>query len=319
MKVLKITWKLLLLIIVIAFGLLYYASNKMDNKYQTAISYMNRGDWSNAASLFLETPHYKDSTELYIYVYPNKLYYAKYTTQEDTIKGYTSGIDYINYEVDKLKGTSCEKYYNELIELKKVLNFRILEINAKSVDEPQRENIQMSVDAVKIGSYQDALSKLQLIPEDSIYAIDKNEIIKYIALLNTIPFNDLKEITKKIAELNPEYEGTLASEIKTSVAPYMDTNTWMELYKEYKGENIASGENNTNTSGKASSDGETSDNIGSFNKSINIGMERGEVLAVLGKPLSTNKIENKYGVYEILNYENNRQIFLENNIVTAIK
>jgi uncharacterized protein YpmB len=43
MGILRSAWKIILLIIIVAFGFLYYASNKVEDKYQEAIESMNKG------------------------------------------------------------------------------------------------------------------------------------------------------------------------------------------------------------------------------------------------------------------------------------
>lgn len=314
MKVLKSAWKLLIVILLTGFGILYYASNKVDAKYQSAIGAINDGEWSKAVSLIAETPHYKDASELYIYMYPHKLFYSGYTTEADAINGYNNALSFIKAERDKLKGTNSEKYITELNELEKVLNFKISELNAKISDEPVKKNLNEGVELIKQGKYQEALIKLQSISNDSIYGIDKQELTKYISLLTIMPSNDLKAITKAIAELNPNYSGILSQEIKLTVQAYVDGVNWNEIYTDKKKANTVGRTVNMNT--------EIPVNIqpsGTQSKSVTVDMKREDVIAVLGNPTASNKISNKYGNYEEMIYGNNKFLYLENNIVKAVK
>lgn len=315
MKVLKSAWKLAILILLIGFGLLYYASNKVEDKYQAAIVSMNNGKWSEAVSLIVETPHYKEASELYIYMYPHKLFYSQYTTEVDEIKGFNNAVDFIKLESDKLKGTSAEKYNAELKELEKVLNFKVLELNAKILDEPVKKNLDDSVELIKKGDYQDALLKLQLISNDSIYGTDKQEIVKYITLLSVIPSNDLNAITNGITELNPNYAGVLAQEIKLTVQTYIDMTKWNEVYNAKRTEVGAS--TNTNQTPNTSQSLQNTNTVKV--KSVEVGIKREDVIAILGNPSSSNKISNKYGNYEEMIYSSNRFVYLENSIVTVVK
>lgn len=315
MKVLKSAWKLLIVILLIGFGLLYYASNKVDAKYQSAIEAMNNGEWSKAESLIIETPHYKEASELYIYMYPHKLFYSQYTTEADAVNGYSNAVDFIKLEKDKLKDTNSEKYITVINELEKVLNFKILELNAKILDEPVKKNLDESVELIKKGNYQEALIKLQSIGSDSIYGTDKQELTKYISLLMVMPSNDLKVITETIAELNPNYSGVLSQEIKLTVQAFVDGVKWNEIYTAKKQEN--QGNKNTNQASNTVQDTQKVLTAGS--KSITVGMKKEDVIAILGNPASSNKISNKYGNYEEMTYSSNRFLYLENNIVKAFK
>ncbi|MDF2672946.1 MAG: hypothetical protein K0R09_1211 [Clostridiales bacterium] len=314
MKILKSAWKFIILILLIGFGLLYYASNKVDDKYQAAIGLMNNGEWSSGVNLIIETPHYKDASELYIYMYPHKLFYSGYTTEADAIKGFSNAVDFIKLERDKLKGTNSEKYIVELNELEKVLNFKIKELNAKILDEPIKKNLDEGVELIKKGSYQEAVLKLQSIGDDSIYGTDKQELIKYVTLLSVIPSNDLDVITEGIEVLNPNYDGVLAKEIKLTVQTYLDITAWNEKYnvKKIDGEAV-----NADQITKTPQNGQNTNTV--ISKSVAVGMKREEVVAILGNPATSNKISNKYGNYEEMIYGSNRFIYFENNIVTTVK
>lgn len=315
MKVLKSAWKLLILIALIVFGLLYYASNKVDAKYQSAIEAMNNGEWSKAVGLLSETPHYKEASELYIYMYPHKLFYSGYTTEEDAIKGYSNAVDFIEHERDKLKGTDLEKYISDIDELEKVLNFKIKELNAKILDEPLKKNLDDGVQLIKSGNYQEALLKLQLIDDNCIYGTDKKELVKYISLLTVIPTNDLKTITSTIKELNPNYSGTLSQEIKLTVQSYIEPEQWNEMYSDKKEEKP-----NKSKVDKAADASENPEiKTGTHSRSVTEGMKREDVIAILGNPSSSNKISNKYGNYEEMVYGNNSFVYIEDNIVKAVK
>lgn len=315
MKVLKSAWKLVILILLIGFWFLYYASNKVEDKYQAAIASMNSGDWSKAVSLILETPHYKEAAELYIYMYPNKLFYSEYTTEADTVKGYNNAADFIKLESDKLKGTKDEKYITELKELEKVLNFKILELNAKISDEPIKKNLDEGVELIKGGNYQEALLKLETIGNEGIYGTDKQELVKYIALLTVIPSNDLNAVTKAITELNPNYSGVLAQEIKSTVQTYADMTIWNEIYSAKMADvKKGSGINQVSTTPQSSQNTNTS-----IFKSVAVGMKKEDVTLILGNPTSSNKVSNKYGNYEEMIYSSGRNVYLEDNIVTAVK
>ncbi len=315
MKILKSAWKILILIILIAFGLLYYASNRVDDKYQAAIKAMNEGQWSKGVSLILETPHYKEASLLYIYMYPHKLFYSGYTTESDAIKGYGNAAEFIKMEGDKLKGTTSEKYISELQELEKVLNFKVKALNAKLLDEPVKRNLDESVDLIVKGNYEGALVKLKNISNNSVYGIDKQELEKYIALQKIIPGNDPEAIEAAISELNPNYSGTLAQEIKLGVQTYVDIARWNELYNARleEGMNMEE-EEKTREPQEVVQQAQVNKS-----KSITVGMKREEVIAVLGNPSSGSKISNKYGNYEEMIYDNSKFVYLEDNIVTVIK
>lgn len=316
MKILKSAWKFIVLIILIGFGLLYYASNKVEDKYQAAIGLMNNGEWSNAVNLIIETPHYKDASELYIYMYPHKLFYSGYTTEADAIKGFSNAAEFIKLERDKLKDTNSEKYIVELNELEKVLIFKIKVLNAKILDEPIKKNLDEGLDLIKKGSYQEAVLKLQSIGDGSIYGTDKQELIKYVTLLSVIPSNNLDDITEGISTLNPNYEGVLAQEIKLTVQTYLDIIEWNEIYNAKK---TGDSEDNNNTDQIP----KTPENVQNTNtvisKSVAVGMKREEVVAILGNPTTSNIISNKYGNYEEMIYGVSRFIYFENNIVSAVK
>lgn len=315
MKVLKSAWKLLIVIILVGLGILYYASNKVDAEYQSAIKAMNNGEWSRAVSLIAETPHYKDASELYIYMYPHKLFYSNYTTEADAIKGYNSAAEFIKSERDKLKGTNSEKYISELNELEKVLNFKITELNAKILDEPVKKNLDEGVELIKQGNYQEALLKLQSVGNDSIYVVDKQELIKYISLLTIMPSNNLKAITEVIAQLNPNYSGALSQEIKLTVQGFVDEAKWVEIYTAKNGTDKINKDTNKNLNAQQ----DAQKPLAAGSKSVTTGMKREEVIAILGNPASSNKISNKYGNYEEMTYSSNRFVYLENNTVTAVK
>jgi hypothetical protein len=178
-----------------------------------------------------------------------------------------------------------------------------------------KKNLDEGVELIKKGNYQDALVKLQLISNDSIYGTDKQEIVKYITLLSVIPSNDLNAITNGITELNPNYAGVLSQEIKITVQTYVDMTKWNEIYNGKK--TNAAGSSKTNQTPNTSQSVQNTNTA--ISKSVNAGMKREEVIAILGEPASSNKIANKYGNYEEMIYSSNRLVYLENNIVTVVK
>jgi hypothetical protein len=316
MGILKSAWKVLLLIIIVVFVLLYIASNKVEDKYQKAISAMNKGDWSSAVALISEVPHYKEASELYVYMYPNKLFYSKQGSEESALEAYKSAATFIQENKGSLKGTPDEKYINALSELEKTLNFKIEALTAKIQDEPIKKNLTDGADLIKKFNNQEALNKLNAIDNNSIYGTDKQELIKYINLLNVIPSNDSKLIFGGIAALNPNYGGILCDEIRSTVQTYVDAVEWNQIYignKDKKPESTQTTDTLQNNQLPAAPPPVV------ISKSVTVGMKKEEVVQIMGNPAASSVISNKYGVFEKMSYSNNRYVYLENNIVSAVK
>ncbi|TDT56518.1 hypothetical protein [Fonticella tunisiensis] len=299
-------FKIILFTGTVVFAVLFYLSGKAERNYQNAKASMNKGDWSSALSFIEKIPHYKDSTELYSYIYPNKLYYDKYSTAEEAINNYSRIIFYIETEKDNLKKRTDAKYVDDLLELEKVLKFKITALNAKAQDEAVKNIIKDSIILIKQGNFDKAIEKLQGISDSGIYGPEKKQLLSFIELQNAINTKDEKLINGIIGKLNPNYKGDLAEDIKSVVQNFVDMEKWNEIYAKANGIAVTS-----------------SDDVQvqpqPQNSNITAGMKKEEVIGALGNPISENVISNKYGNFVDMVYNNDVHIYLENNIVIGVK
>jgi hypothetical protein len=67
-----VTFLIMIIVFGTIVGMLFYASDKTEKIYQQALKDMNSGNWDSSVELIQEVPHYKEASELYIYMYANK-------------------------------------------------------------------------------------------------------------------------------------------------------------------------------------------------------------------------------------------------------
>lgn len=282
--------EIILAILIVVFVAVYIGASTTEKEYQKSITSINSGDWNNALNVIELIPHYKDSSELYIYIYPNNLFYENYKNIDDKLRSYKEAINYIHNEKSKLNNKT---YKADFSELEKTLDFKINELNVKKQNDNMNTILNDSVAMIKKGDYASAVTKLNSISSNTMEPV-KVELISYITFLNAVNLNDSKAIMKSIEALNPIYSGVLNNEINNEVQAYVDINKWGSIYK-------------ANT------------NVIPQNTGIIIGMKKNEVTQALGKPAYDNLIANKYGNFQTMGYENNRQFYFENNILKSFK
>lgn len=311
--ILKIAASGAVVLFIALFIILFYESGKAEKDYQDAIAYMHRGDWGNALTYIQQVPYYKDASNFYIYIYPHKFFYDKYNTDEDAVKGYKAAVLFIDYQSKNLNGENKEKFLKDLQELKKVLNFKINEYNLKLQYETVQANFKDAVEMIKQGNLQKAVEKLNQVNSFTL-DIEKQELLRYINLLNAIKAKDNNAIMENISTLDPNYSGDLSADIKKTVQSYVDINKWISIYK---GNGNVKSIQNVSVQNTATQGGIQALPISSA--IVTAGMKKEDVIKVLGSPVKENIISNKYGTYEEMIYSGSRYIYLENNIVTVIK
>lgn len=279
---------------VVIFVSIFIAASRTEDNYQKAIALMNQGEWKSAMGLVDQIPHYKDSSELYFYIYPNSLFYKNYETRDSAIDGYKSALHYMDEEKNKI---SNKKYKEGLYQLGKTLNFKIEELNVKKQDEGLNIILSDSADLIKKGDFSGATKKLNLIVNanakiNSGVEPIKQELIAYMNFLNAVKINDKNAILKIAEGLNPNYSGVLSNEIKNDVQAHLDMNEWNNIYI-----------------GNSSSAPQSN--------AITIGMKRADIIAILGEPTKDELISNMYGKFEIMKYDNSRILYFENNNLGA--
>lgn len=304
-EILKTILAVIGVVFFIILGTLLYASDKTEDTYQSAKVNMDKGNWDAAIKEFEQIPNYKETTDLYFYSYPHKLYYADYKAIDDEIIGYKQTISYIQQNLSMFKGTSKLQYQGDLKELEKVINFKITELNVKKINDITKKDYEDSISFIKQGKYQEALVKLQNIKDDSVYGVEKKHLIGYINILNVTrpvgqnPENITKEVRNSVIQLvssmNPYYTGPFAQDIQKIVQPYIDSEKWLEAYLK------------------------TVNNEQDVQKTkISQGMKKWELTLAQGNPASEYKISNKYGTFERLTFHEGKVVYLENGIVTAV-
>ena len=278
------------ILIITLVSVLFYESGKAETTYENAIEDMNKRDYKDALELVKNVPHYKNASEMYIFIYPNKIYSDKYKLNVDAVNAYKFAIVFINTNEKYLNNSNGKKFINGLNELKKVLNFKIDELSAKSQNDFEKANIDDAITKIKQGNAQQGLVYLQYVTSNE-YLNEKQEITNYVNLQNAIKAKDDKLINNCVSLLDPSYSGDLSNEIKTLVLSTVDENKWTSLYKA-----DTSNQKNGLISCKSYSD----------------------VITYLGNPTKTNSFENSYGKFEELVYPD-RTIYIENGQVVSIK
>lgn len=309
LKFIKILLTILIIAITSIFGMLLYASNVTENKYQEAKNYIEKGDWISALNLIEQVTHYKDSELLYSYIYPHKLFFEKYETYSQEVKGYNKALLYIDKKESLLKEANKAEYYKDIIELKKVINFKLKELNEKIKYEDTEEKLKEIKLLIQQGNYDKAIEGLNKI-NGKMYLTQKEQISNYIELLLFIKNSqtdveaskndkkqtksniiDLKKLENVVARLNPNYQGIMTDEIKKDVEKYVPLDRWVLLYNEKP----------------------INDKI----ITLNVGMKRDEIVLNMGNPERIEYLSNKYGTFEIMYYKD-FTIYLDNNVVTVI-
>lgn len=276
--------------IVTLVSVLFYESGKAEKTYEKAVEDMNKGDFKDALELVKDVPHYKNASEMYIYIYPNKIYDDEFKESADAVDAYKSAILFINTKEEYLNNNNGIKFKNDLDELKKVLNFKINELSAKSQNDFEKNKINDAILQIKQGNTQQGLFYLQYVTSNE-YLTEKNEIKNYVNLQIAIQAKDDKSINNCISLLDPNYSGDFLNEIKTLVLSAVDQNKWTSLYK-------------ANTSNQ--------------NNGVMNCRSKDDVIRTMGNPVKTNNFENKYGKFEELVYAD-KTIYIENGQVASIK
>jgi hypothetical protein len=278
--------EILVILAIILFIAVYIAANSTEKTYQNVLSDIKSGNFKEAETEIKTIPHYKDSNDISLYIYPISLFYNKYDTKDNEIKGYRMSLKSINEMVPKLKNISYKK---DLTELSKVLNFKISEIQAESKNEGQEKQWTDVADRIKLGDVAGATEKLSKFTKPSDQ-YTKNELLAYINFTNAENLNDDKAIMESMKQLDPNYNGILSDTIQTSVLKYVDSIKWNESYK---GEGVVKID------------------------SIKLGMGKAELTGILGPQLKSNRISNKYGHFEIVYYKDGKTLYLENSKLIA--
>lgn len=278
------------ILIVTLASVLFYESGKAEKTYEKAVVDMNKGDYKDALELVKNVPHYKNASEMYIFIYPNKIYSDEYKINADAVNAYKSAIVFINTKEKYLNNDNGKKFINNLNELKKVLDFKINELSAKSSNDFEKNKLNDAVTQIKQGNTQQGLFYMQYITSDE-YLIEKQEITNYVNLQNAAKSKDEKAINNCVSLLDPSYSGDLSNEIKTLVLSVVDQDKWTSLYKTDETK-----QNNSLISCK----------------------NKDEVISNMGNPIKTISFENRYGKFEELVYQN-KTIYIENGQVVSMK
>lgn len=278
------------ILIVTLVSVLFYESGKAEKTYEKAVEDMNKGDFKDALELVKDVPHYKNASEMYIYIYPNKIYADEFKISGDAVNAYKSAIIFINTKEEYLNNTNGIKFKNDLNELKKVLNFKINELSAKSQNDFEKNKINDAILQIKKGNTQQGLFYLQYVTSNE-YLTEKQEITNYVNLQIAIQAKDNKSINNCISLLDPNYSGDFSNEIKTLVLSDVDQNKWTSLYK-------------ANTSNQ--------------NNGIMNCKSKDDIIKTMGNPVKANSFENKYGKFEELIYAD-KTVYIENGQVASIK
>lgn len=289
----KITVAVIVLLSITTFSMLSYASSKTENEYKSALDNMQRGNYPEALRIAEAIPHYKDSSELYVYLYPHKLFTDQYNNVTEKTDGYKRAIAYIEANREFLKGKNEDKYTNDLTELEKVLNFKIEEMGVQLADEASKNALNEAVNLIKQGDLPNAIVKLNTIDEKLQYAVDKHQLINYINLVNAVNANDDKAIKASIELLNPNYAGALAEDIKTLALSKVSVDKWNSMYSSKNADVVQT-------------------------QPVTIGMKKDALIQLVGNAASSELIANKYGNFEKMDFESN-MVYLENDTVTAVK
>jgi hypothetical protein len=303
-NIIKIIGTTLIVLAFIIGGILFNLSGKAERNYQRAIAYSNNNEWSSALDTVEKIPYYKNSSELYSYIYPIKMFYNKYETAEETLENYNKVLFYIKTEMDNINKIGDEKYVKDINDLQNVIAFKTKITNIKAQDEALKKNLTEAVELLKQGNIDGASDKLHGMA-GSIYDGEKNELIKYIALQRAVASGDQKLIITEIGKLSPSYSGVYAGEIKQSVQAYVDMTKWTDLYVKA-----------SNSQGQADA-GQAVPQVVQIPTVVQ-GMSRDELVAAYGAPSGENVLQSRFGSFIEMIY-GVRVIYLEDNKVVIAK
>lgn len=292
-KIVKIIVAVFVLLGITTFSMLSYASSKTENEYRLIHQNIDNGNYTEALRIAESIPHYKNSSELYAYLYPHKLFTDNYNTYSEKLQGYRKALEHIAASRDRLKESGAENYIKDLGELEKTLSFKIEEIEVVIENESAKAALKDGATLITQGDLPKAQEKLGSIGEGSIFAKDKHQLLNYINLINAVNGNDEKEITRIINLLNPNYNGELCEDIKAMALSKVSVEKWNEGYlKKIEGTHQE--------------------------PFIKIGMTKEEIIPLFENLESITRIENRYGNFEKIK-AGNRVVYFEGNTVIGIK
>lgn len=294
-NVIIVTLEVILVFAIVLLVIIYVSTDSTEKNYSEAKALIKSKNYAKASAILKEIPHYKDSSQLDLYIYPESIYYANYDSVSSKINNFKLASNYI----DSIQNNSgVKKYLKNLLELKQALQFRIEELSIKKQNDLVQAVISESATKIKTGDYLGASEKLNAIIGPNGEP-EKTELLAYINLLNVIKDNNKKTITSAIALLDPNYSGVLASDINNLVTTFVDLGKWGSLYKGSSQSLIEKGV-------------------------IRLGMKKQDILPLLGASMPTStstgdeQINNEYGNFEKLTYDK-QALYFENNILNAIK
>jgi hypothetical protein len=289
-NIIAITVELVILAAIILFIAVFIGANKTEKSYQNILGFTKSGEWEKALKGIESIPHYKDADELYVYIYPNYLYFNNYKANGDKIKNYKAALNYIKSKGKSLTNINYKKSINEL---EKTINFKIEENDVDKLNYGINKLVNDSVLMIRKGQYEGATAKLDLISSISLEPV-KQELYAYIIFLEAVNSNDTKAIQTSIKNLDPNYSGKLYNEISNKVLSIIDIQKWNSIYS-----------GNTNTYYQPAK--------------ISINMKKDDVIKELGSPIKDRVLSNQYGVFEAMTFDNNGILFFENNILKTFK
>lgn len=292
-NIIIITFEIILVFAIALLVIIFVSTDSTEGNYSKAKTLIKSKNYAKAFEILKDIPHYKDSSELELYIYPESIYYANYDSDASTQIAFKQASSYI----DSLENNAAiKKYSKNLLQLKKALEFRIEELDIKRQNDLVQAVISESAVRITKGDYLGASEKLNSVISPNGEP-EKTELLSYINFLSVIKSNDKKAIANAIALLDPNYSGVLASGINSLVTTYVDLGKWGSLYN--------------------SSSGSRSQSLIERGV-IRLGMKVKDVLPMLGTPTGDNHINNQYGDFEKLSYDK-QVLYFENNILKGIR
>lgn len=288
-NVLIVALEIILVLAIVLIIIIYISTDSTEKNYNKAKAYIKSKNYGEAADVLKGIPHYKDSSELQLYIYPESLYYTKYTSDTSKLTAFNQAIVYI----DGLKNSAAgKKYAKNLLQLRNTLEFKVEEINVKNQNAMVQAVIAKSAQMIASGDYLGASEKLNAIAGPNGEP-EKSELLAYIDLLNADKSKDKKAVQASITLLDPNYSGVLNTQISTLVFTYVDLGKWGSMYKNNSQSLIEKGV-------------------------VRLGMKKQDLLPILGKPIEDMQISNEYGVFEKMKYDK-ELLFFEDNVLNAIR
>lgn len=302
-KISIITLTIVILTSATVFGMLFYASQKTEGIYQSALKSIDNNEWVKANEYLEQIPHYKDADFLEAYIYPNKLYSETIVDIDKNISNFDVIKNYIKDNKEKLSSERYKKYYDDILQLEKTMDFMTASNQAQKQNQIDKANYDKAVSMVRAGDYVGAKKMVMLLP-DIGYMNKKAEILSYIDLLNAAASKSGKEMYFVAQRLNPVQKGLFANEIYTIMQPYFSIERWTEVYNKAmlrKQENAVTG------------------SVVNQEANVEVGMTKDALIKTMGQPVKSDVISSRYGNFEIMYYNNNRVFYLENQIVKSYK